>query len=282
MLMIIELFAFFLLLMGLPDWYIYHTRIRPLKKKWVKKLYWVPTICFFAVMVFILFTHEPRPHAMNRLSMFLIIFLCVNVPKAIFSLLSLLLRFVARKINHEFYESYIALILAICTLGTIIYGATEGKQHFQIKEVSLSYPNLPKGFDGYQIALIADIHAGSWTGNIPAVKRAVDMVNSCQADLIVFAGDLVNNLAIELDEFAPTLSQLNAPDGVYSILGNHDYSPYIKWESQEKKQANLDSLILKQSQMGWKLMLNSHDLLVHNGDTIAIIGVENTGYPPFP
>ena len=282
MLMIIKLFAFFILLMGLPDWYIYQTRIRPLKKAWIKKLYWLPTICFFIAMVFILFTHEPRPHAMNRLSMFLIIFMCVNVPKAIFSILSIFLRFVARKINHEFYESYIALVLAICTFGYILYGGTEGKQHFQIKEVSLSYDNLPKGFDGYQIALIADIHAGSWTGNIPAIKRAVDMVNGCNANLIIFAGDLVNNLATELDEFMPTLSQLKAPDGVYSILGNHDYSPYIQWKTEKDKQANLDALIERQAQMGWKLMLNEHDILVHNGDSIALIGVENTGYPPFP
>ena len=282
MLMIIKLFAFFMLLMGLPDWYIYQTRIRQLKRNWIKIAYWIPTLCFFIAMVLILFTHEPRPQAMNRLSIFLIIFLCVNVPKAIFSIFSLLLRFISRKINHEFYESYIALILAVLTGGYIIYGSTEGKQHFQVNEISLSYPNLPEGFDGYQIALIADIHTGSWTGNVPAIERAVKMVNGCNANLILFAGDLVNNLATELDEFMPALSQLKAPDGVYSILGNHDYSPYIHWKTEAEKQANLDALIERQAQMGWKLMMNTHDMLVHNGDSIALIGVENTGYPPFP
>ena len=54
--------------------------------------------------------------------------------------------------------------------------------------------------------------------------------------MVLFTGDLVNNVATELDEFIPILGQIKGKDGVYSVLGNHDYSPYIKWETEEAQE----------------------------------------------
>ena len=108
------------------------------------------------------------------------------------------------------------------------------------------------------------------------------MINDLKPDLIVFTGDLVNNLATELDEFIPVLSQLKAKHGVYSVLGNHDYSTYIRWNTLEEQAKNFDSLKDKQVQMGWKMLNNSHVKLYQGTDSIALIGVENSGRPPFP
>ena len=102
--MIFQLFLFFLLLMGLPDWYIYRNYIRRCSNKWLRRIYWLPTISLLIGMAVIFLLFEPRPHSMSRMSVFLIIFLCINVPKAVFTLLSLLFRFIARKVKHEFYE----------------------------------------------------------------------------------------------------------------------------------------------------------------------------------
>ncbi len=280
--MILQLFLFFLLLMGLPDWYIYRNYIRRCSSSWLRRLYWLPTIGLLMGMAWIFFAFEPRPQAMNRMSIFLIIFLCINVPKAIFTLLSLLFRFIARKVKHEFYESWIAAAIALYTMGYIIFGATWGKEYFQVKEVAIISHDIPQGFNGYRIVQLSDIHIGSWAGNPEAIQKAVNTINSLNADLIVFTGDLVNNLATELDEFIPIFSQLKAKDGIYSVLGNHDYSLYIHWEDETDQKANLEALKAKEAQMGWELLNNRHVMIHQKGDSIALIGVENSGHPPFP
>ena len=279
---LVELFLFFTVLMALPDWYIYRNYILRLKKKVWHRLYWLPSLLLFIGMAIIFLSYEPRPEAMNRLSTFLIVFLCINVPKALFALCALGFRALAGKIRHEFYESYIALAIALFSGAIILFGATEGKQHFQVKEVTLPSKDLPQGFEGFRIVQIADIHTGSWGTDTQAMQQAVDIINAQQPDLIVFTGDLVNNLASELDAFIPVFSQLKAKQGVYSVLGNHDYSTYIQWEHPSQQEEQLESLKQKQAQMGWTLLNNQHIKLYQGKDSIALIGVENSGRPPFP
>lgn len=279
---LVELFLFFTVLMALPDWYIYRTYILRLKEKVWHRLYWLPSLLLFIGMTVIFLSYEPRPEAMNRLSTFLIVFLCVNVPKAIFSIATLLFKGIARKVHHHFYESYIGLAIALFTMAYILFGATIGKEYFQVKEVTLPSKDLPQGFEGFRIVQIADIHTGSWGTDTQAMQQAVDIINAQQPDLIVFTGDLVNNLASELDAFIPVFSQLKAKQGVYSVLGNHDYSTYIQWEHPSQQEEQLESLKQKQAQMGWTLLNNQHIKLYQGKDSIALIGVENSGRPPFP
>lgn len=280
--MILELFLFFVLLMGLSDWYIYRTYIRRCTIRRIRYAYWLPTLVLLIGMILIFLMFEPKPHAMSRMSVFLITFLCICVPKAVFALLSLLFRSIAQKVKHHFYESWLAGGIALYTFGYLLFGGIMGKEYFQVNKVTIQSESIPKGFDGYRIIQLSDIHIGSWAGNSKAIQKAVDLINEQEADLIVFTGDLVNNLATELDEFIPILSQMNAKDGIYSVLGNHDYSLYIHWENKEDQKANLDSLKSKEASMGWKLLNNQHTKLHHQGDSMAIIGVENSGRPPFP
>ena len=171
--------------------------------------------------------------------------------------------------------------LAVVSFFNILYGTLAGITRFDTKEVEYRSANIPEGFDGYRIVQISDIHIGSWQGNPEPIKQLVDLVNGQKPDLIVFTGDLVNQQSHELDGFQEILSQLYAPDGVYSILGNHDYGSYYHWQSPKAEIANLDYLIRQQKAMGWKLLNNEHDILHHKGDSIALIGVENDGEPPF-
>ena len=264
------LFLFFIVLMGLPDWYIYRRYVSRWKQVWMRRIYWLPSTLLLIGMFITFGTYEPRPEAMNRLSLLLIVFLCINVPKAIFALLSPLCK------------SHIGLVIALFTMAYLIFGATEGKQHFQVKEVTIESEALPRGFDGYRIVQLSDIHTGSWGNDTAPMLKAVNIINRLQPDLIVFTGDLVNNLASELDAFIPVFSQLKAKHGVYSVLGNHDYSTYIKWDTPQQQEAQLDSLKAKQARMGWTLLNNRHVKLHQQNDSIALIGVENSGRPPFP
>ena len=264
------LFLFFIVLMGLPDWYIYRRYVSRWKQVWMRRLYWLPSTLLLIGMFITFGTYEPRPEAMNRLSLLLIVFLCINVPKAIFALLSPLCK------------SHIGLAIALFTMAYLVFGATEGKQHFQVKEVTIESEALPRGFDEYRIVQLSDIHTGSWGNDTAPMLKAVNIINRLQPDLIVFTGDLVNNLASELDAFIPVFSQLKAKHGVYSVLGNHDYSTYIKWDTPQQQEAQLDSLKAKQARMGWTLLNNRHVKLHLQNDSIALIGVENSGRPPFP
>ena len=279
--MLIKLFLFFLLLLVLPDMYIYKAYIRH-SPRWMRRAYWVPSLFLVSGMLLIFSIHEPRPESMQRLSLFLLTFLCFAVPKALFAIIRLMMKGLQALLGRYLYGGPIAWTLALGSLAYIIYGATEGKQHFQVREVTISSDELPAGFDGYRIMQLSDIHIGSWAGDGDALQKAVRIINDQQADLILFTGDLVNNVATELDEFMPVLSQIKGKDGVYSVLGNHDYSPYIKWETEAAQAANLESLKAKQAAMGWKMLHNAHVILHHHGDSIALVGVENSGRPPFP
>lgn len=280
--MLIKLFIFFLLLLVLPDWYIYRAYICRVSQKWIKWAYWIPTFFLLTGMAVIFSIHEPMPDSMYRLSNFLLIFLCFAVPKAMFVIIILFMKLLYLISGRKLYGGYVAGTLALASLAYVVYGATEGKQHFQIREVTINFKDLPEAFNGYRILQLSDIHSGSWTKNGKALQKAVDMANAQQADLVVFTGDIVNNIASELDEFIAILKQVKSEDGVFSVLGNHDYSPYIKWESEAAKKANLDSLKAKEARMGWQLLNNEHVILHRGKDSLALVGVENSGNPPFP
>ena len=279
---IFELFLLFIAMTGLPDWYIYRTYIRKWRKNAMRMLYWIPSILLLLGMVYVFGSFKAKPESMNLLGIFLITFLTINVPKIVFSLLSLLFRAILPKSKGRFLGNCIAGASALFVMGYILYGAFFGTENFQIRETTILFKDLPKGFENYRIVQISDIHCGSWAGDTKALQKAVNLINAQEPDLIVFTGDLVNNIATELDEFMPVLSQLKAKDGVYSVLGNHDYAMYIPWESPEKKEQNLIALKQKQADMNWILLNNRHVKLYQNGDSLALIGVENCGRPPFP
>ena len=272
-----ELCLFFILLMGLPDWYIYRQYIRQWKRPFLRLIYWVPSVLLLIGMLVIFGSFKPHSDSMKYLGIFLITFLCVNVPKVVFTLMAFLLKKVTRRIGF-----HIALATALITMGYLLFGAIKGKSFFQVKEISIESKDIPKTFDGYRIIQLSDIHIGSWGEDTRAMQKAVKLILEQNPDLIVFTGDLVNNLASELDPFIPVFSQLKAKDGVYSVLGNHDYSTYIRWDTPEEQAQELVQLKEKQAQMGWQLLNNRHVKLHRGNDSIALIGVENSGSHPFP
>ena len=90
--MLIKLFLFFLLLLILPDMYIYKAYIRRVSQKWTHWAYWLPSLFLLLGMTLVFSIHEPRPDSMQRLSNFLLIFLCFSVPKALFVIVILFMK----------------------------------------------------------------------------------------------------------------------------------------------------------------------------------------------
>ncbi len=146
---------------------------------------------------------------------------------------------------------------------------------YRVRKIKLSFDNLPKAFKGLKIVQISDVHTGSFD-NHAAVAHGIDRIMHQNADIILFTGDLVNNVATEVDEkYLQLFSKLKAPLGVYSTLGNHDYGDYVQWPSRQAKHENLEALKQIHAKAGWQLLMNEHVILEKDGDKIALLGIEN-------
>lgn len=176
-------------------------------------------------------------------------------------------------ITRSTFLSWLGLGMGGAVYGSLLYGFSN-KYNYEVRRVKLKYDNLPPGFKGLKIVQLSDIHSGS-LANSHAVQKGVDKVLRENADLILFTGDLVNDVVTEMKDYKNIFSQLKAPMGVFSTLGNHDYGDYIWWESPEAKKANLERLKQLQAEMGWRLLMNEHIVLERGGDQIALIGIEN-------
>lgn len=177
---------------------------------------------------------------------------------------------------------WLGLPLSLIVFILLWWGVLIGRYRIDTENVEISSHRLPESFEGYRIAQISDLHVGTWRNDTTFVSYLVDSVNSLNPDLIVFTGDIVNRRTDELLPFVTVLSRLRAKDGVYSILGNHDYGDYARWPTPEEKVANLEELKALQKKMGWSMLNNSHAYIRNEqGDSILLIGVENWGEPPF-
>ncbi len=184
-------------------------------------------------------------------------------------------------ISRIAFLSQAGLLVGGVLLAMLTKGLIKGAYDYQVHFKKLKLDNLPEAFRGLRILQISDIHSGSWTDEA-AVQKGIDMIKEQKADVIFFTGDLVNNTADEADPWINHLSEIKAPMGVYSILGNHDYGDYVSWNSPEEKIQNLDKLKQHHKDLGWKLMLNEHTYLEKDGARIGLIGIESFITRPFP
>ncbi|MFC2127975.1 metallophosphoesterase [Bacteroidota bacterium] len=164
--------------------------------------------------------------------------------------------------------------VASIPFASMLYGITKGKYNYKVKNVVLNFPNLPKAFHGFKLVQISDIHSGSFD-SVADVQRGIDMINNQNADVVMFTGDLVNGDSREIIPFIDTFKSIKPQ--VYSVLGNHDYSDYNKWESKEAKKENSDLMDVYHKEMDFCLLKNENIKLKRGSDTISLIGVENWG-----
>ena len=260
--------------------------------RWVEWLFWLITIGVVIHLLYHWFCRgkvvwsAPQQYAIAGLLTWLIICLFVTLPLLLEDITRLIKAIFRKPTNapripsRRKFVSTLGWGLAAIPFASILYSIFKGKYNYKVWKYTLYFDNLPKAFDGYRITQISDIHCGSFD-NYEKIRYGVDLINSQKSDVILFTGDLVNNLANEVHNWKSLFATLQAPDGVFSIMGNHDYGDYSSWETPEAKQQNLEHLFQLQKQMGWQLLLNEHCYLERDGEKIALIGVENWGHGRF-
>jgi len=185
----------------------------------------------------------------------------------------------SRFISRFTFISQTALLIGGVLSTGLAYGISN-RYRYRLIRVKVSLKHLPDEFKGMKIIQISDIHSGSFD-DPAAVAKGVDAIMNAKPDLIVFTGDLVNEQADEMIPYRRIFSQLKAPMGVYSVMGNHDYGDYVSWPTEKAKRENLEKLRQHHADMGWRLLLNEHVLLKRNEQQIALIGIENWGAKRF-
>lgn len=181
---------------------------------------------------------------------------------------------------------WVGLPLGAIIFGVMWWGVVYTRHDIEVIEESVKIPSLPQSFDGYRIVQFSDAHVGTWGQDTTFVSQLVDSINAQKGDMIVFTGDIANRRTSEVEPFVKIFSRLHAPDGVWAVLGNHDYSDYMSggWTGEE---IGRDRMLLreKERQMGWKLLNNDHTFITRttsqSTDSLVLIGVENWGDPPF-
>ncbi|WP_443938545.1 metallophosphoesterase [Pedobacter sp. MW01-1-1] len=218
------------------------------------------------------------------------IFLIVFVSEIIFAVVLLLgdvFRFAESLFSNFQHEGYhllarnpywvdFAFALFCVTVILFAYGITQGKYAYRVIKHTLYFDDLPENFDGFTLTQISDVHAGSFT-NPKAVQKGIDLINAQKSDLFVFTGDLVNNSATEITPYIGHFSQIKAPYGQFSVLGNHDYGDYVQWPSEEAKRENLQQLKKYHADLGFKLLLDEHLELIKGDQKLILLGIENWG-----
>lgn len=177
---------------------------------------------------------------------------------------------------RNIYWVEFALALFIFSIFIFIYGIIRGKYAYRVIRHTLFFDDLPQSFDGFTITQISDVHAGSFQSP-RSVQKGINLIKAQKSDLFVFTGDLVNNKAEEIKPWIGHFSQIKAPYGQFSVLGNHDYGDYVKWENEAAKSANLQQLKTYHAELGFRLLLDEHVELYKHGEKIILAGVENWG-----
>lgn len=281
--MIARISLLIVLLTLLPDLYIYRCYLRQRLNRalWLRLLWWLPSVVLLGWTAAYCTLHNFVPNNLRPLNTFILLLGLIVVPKLLFALSSLVGK-LAQRLTHSRrnWGGYVSVLFIVGWFYVLYSGTMKGPNELQVRRVTLHLKDLPKAFDGYRIIQFSDLHLGSMSEDL--TRRIVSKINELAPDMIVFTGDIQNMYAREILPHSYALIRLHADDGVYSILGNHDYADYVKTATAEQKQQLERFTRESEIAVDWDLLLNEHRIIRRGNDSIIVAGAENDGLPPFP
>lgn len=274
------IFLLIIALFVLPDYYIWHEFISGCVPDIWSIAYWLPTASAVVLMI----VAVSGMYSIRRMRIFFGILTCIALPKLLFVIVSLigLCLTTATGISAGTYN-IAGIIVAIGACSVFTYGFVFGWRMLKVRDTTLESSAVPEAFDGYRILQISDLHLGTFESKKRLVRAIVAKVHALRPDIIVFTGDLVNADSREIYPYMDILSNMRATDGIFSILGNHDYCKYSKKNTTVAAiRNNIGEVKQCEAKLGWSLLLNENHAIKRGDESIYIIGVENDSRPPFP
>lgn len=268
----------YLFLILIPDLYLDWRYWRHKYQVGGRLMRWLPSIVLTAYTIALALMKKFIPDNPGILYIYLVLLVLFAVTKAVFMLCSITgLGFCRLFKTKKNFGNLVGLLCVPVIWYILFYGIFIGFNKLEVNRHTYTSPALPEAFDGYKIVLFSDAHVGSYTErNEEVLKRAIDSINAQQPDLIVFVGDLQNTQPQDIYRHIDVLSSLKAKDGIYSILGNHDYGDYICGNTA-RKVANCRETISLERQFGWTVLQNEHRNISRDKSSIVIAGMENDG-----
>lgn len=273
------IFLLIIALFILPDFYIWHEYVSGQASIVWNLTYWIPTVIAISAMI----VAVSGLYSIRRMRLFFGVLMCIALPKLLFTIISLIGRTLEGVFSGVFVTfNAIGIIVAVMSCFIFSYGFIFGWKMLKVRDTVLEYNDLPKAFDGYRILQVTDLHLGTFENKRRLIRAMVARIHSLRPDLIAFTGDLVNADAKEIKPYMEVLSNMRANDGIFSVLGNHDYCQYSRHNSPDEIKENISEVKQCEADLGWNLLLNENRTIHRGDDRINIIGVENDSRPPFP
>lgn len=246
--------------------------------EWFIRLSFVPGLLFILTFLYIRFGFKFNHSFIVATEMQWVFFVfgLIYAPKIIYIIFDYFNDLHNKKIKTRSYlmrsVGYAVSVFAVLIMG---YGNVVTRDEIELVKTEIKVKHLPDSFNGYKIAVFADLHIGNWHNRYEIMENIARMINNENPDIIIFAGDMVNNFAEELQGWSPYFLPLKSKDGKFAVLGNHDYGDYSNWKNDEVKEKNLDGIKKGIGELGFKLLLNENCDLIKGNDTITLVGVEN-------
>jgi len=150
------------------------------------------------------------------------------------------------------------------------YGMYLERNQTEITNAEFFLPTLDPRLDGFTIGLVSDVHSSIHMQKAK-MGQYVNLLNSLQTDLIVVDGDFVNGSVEEVYPFAEAFSNLQAPHGVYGVMGNHDYY-----------NSNPDLVAREVNNCGVQILLDDKIIVERDGAQFYLVGVDDIGRESSP
>ncbi|MBR1688836.1 MAG: metallophosphoesterase [Prevotella sp.] len=238
----------------------------------------VLTAAMLGFTVYLALQRNFAPSSTTLLYTYLFLLGLLVVPKLVYMLCSVVGWGVRRLCGSRHNYGNLVGVLCVPLIWYVLcYGSFVGFNQLQVRYEEYASADLPAAFDGYRIVQFSDAHVGTYSGSRQwLLQRAVDSINAQHPDVIVFTGDLQNMHPQEIYPQRDILASLRAADGVFSVLGNHDYAVYVDGD-ETMKVSNCRETQRLERQMGWQLLMNEHRSIRRGTDSIVIAGMENWG-----
>lgn len=247
--------------------------------RWQRCLLWMLPLTAIIATALMARLPDYFPSDIRILEVYMLMLCVIAAPLVLVALSGLIGLCVHRRRGGE----TVGWLLSAAALAVFVWGETTGARQLRVKHVEMTFSDLPAAFDGYKIVHFSDAHLGSAIGcRAQLLREAVDSINAQHADAVAFTGDLQNMRPEEVQPFKALLAGIRAKDGVFSVLGNHDYCEYVSTDDPFEISRQMGLTISTHEEMGWTLLDNSRVRLRRDSDALVIAGMANDGEGRFP